>query len=200
MEITQSVITQEHIKNGMSYEAYRLLIDQLLSENKTTGDNHSESMLDYAKLNMQRMNKWDKIFKPSDELVEMIKSISKPVYWVVLTEGWCGDAAQNLPVIAKLASMNSNIKLSLLLRDENLDVMDAYLTNGGRSIPKMIMLDENLNKLGQWGPRPQPVQDILMDLKAKGGEFSYDEFGVAAHTWYAKDRTKTLQQELLELL
>ena len=200
MKITQSTITQEHIKNGMSYEAYRLLIDQLLSENKTTGDNHSESMVDYAKLNMQRMNKWDKIFKPSDELVEVIKSINKPVYWVVLTEGWCGDAAQNLPVIAKLASMNSNITLSLLLRDENLDVMDAYLTNGGQSIPKLIMIDEHLNELGQWGSRPQPVQDILMDLKAKGGAFSYDEFGVAAHTWYAKDRTKTLQQELLELL
>jgi len=199
METIQSAITQEHIKNGMSYEAYRLLIDQLLEENKTTGDNHSESMLDYAKLNMQRMNKWDKIFKPSDELVNAVKLIDKPIHWLVLTEGWCGDAAQNLPIIAKMASLNSNITLSLLLRDENLEVMDAYLTNGGRSIPKLIMLDENLNELGQWGPRPQPVQDIMTRMKAEG-DFSYEEFNLLGHTWYAKDRTKTLQKELITLL
>jgi hypothetical protein len=200
MEEILNTITHEHIKNGMSYDAYRLLIDQLFEKNKTTGSNHSEAMLNYAKLNMQRMNKWDKIAKPSEELVALIMSIDKPMYWVVLTEGWCGDAAQNLPLIAKLASMNSNITLSLLLRDENLEVMDAYLTNGGRSIPKMIVLDDQLNELGQWGPRPQPVHDILMEMKASPDGFSYAEFNVISHTWYAKDRTKTLQQELLTLL
>jgi len=199
METLQGVITEDIIKNGMGYEAYRALIDQLLSENKTTGENHSESMLNYAKLNIQRMNKWDKIFKPNDQLVDLVKSIDKPVHWVVLTEGWCGDAAQNLPVIAKMASMNPKITLTLLLRDENLEVMDAYLTNGGRSIPKLIMLDENLNELGQWGPRPQPVQDIMTKMKAEGN-FSYEGFNLLGHTWYAKDRTKTLQQELLGLL
>jgi len=199
METTQRVITHDHIAKGITYEAYRKLTNKLLSENKTTGEDHSESLLEYTKLNTQRMNKWDKIFKPSAELIDAMKSIDKPIYWVVLTEAWCGDAAQNLPIIAEAASHGSNITLRLLLRDENLDVMDAYLTNGGRSIPKLIVLDENLNEIGQWGPRPQPVQQILEKMKANG-EFDYAEFGISAHTWYAKDRAKTLQQELIKLL
>ena len=199
MEIIPQVITQQHISKGVSYETYKNTIDELLSNNKTTGEDHSESMLDYTKLNVQRMNKWDKIFKPNEKLVRLVKAIDKPTYWIVLTEAWCGDAAQNLPIIAGLASLNLNISLKLLLRDENPDVMDAYLTNGGRSIPKLIVADENLTVMNTWGPRPQPVQDILMEMKDKG-DFSYDEFGIEAHTWYAKDRTMTLQKELIELL
>lgn len=199
METIQGVITQEHIERGMDYITYRSLINQLLNERKTTGENHSESLLDYTRLNVQRMNKWDKIFKPKDQLVKVVESIDEPVNWVVLTEAWCGDAAQNLPTIAKLASMNPNISLKLLLRDENIEVMDAYRTSGGMSIPKLIMLDHEYKELGQWGPRPEPVQQILKEMKASG-TFSYDEFGIIAHTWYAKDRTKTLQRELLNLL
>lgn len=199
MEIIPQVITQEHINKGMSYEDYRSLIDQLLLENKTTGENHSETMLNYTILNVQRMSKWDKIFKPEEKLIELIEAIDKPVYWVVLTEAWCGDAAQNLPIIAKLASMNPNISLKLLLRDGNMEVMDAYLTNGGRSIPKFIILNEELEAKNTWGPRPEPAQKIMMEMKA-GGDFSYEAFGIATHTWYAKDRTKTLQQELIALL
>jgi ADP-heptose:LPS heptosyltransferase len=199
MELRVQTITAAHIEKGISYESYRALIEKLQQQNMTTGDNHSESLLNYTKLNSQRMSKWDKIFKPNEELVEMLTSIKVPTNWVVLTEAWCGDAAQNLPIIAKLASLNPNISLKLLLRDENMEVMDAYLTNGGRSIPKLIMLDNDLNEIGQWGPRPKPVQDIMMDMKSKGA-LSYDDFGVAAHTWYAKDRSKTLQEELIVLL
>lgn len=199
METILGVITQEHLNSGLSYDAYRLHINQLLKDNKTTGQNHSENLIGYTKLNVQRMNKWDKILTLNDDLVEQVKSIDQPVYWVVLTEAWCGDAAQNLPVIAKLASLNPYISLKLMLRDENEEVMNVYLTNGGRSIPKLIMLDQQFKELGQWGPRPEPVQQILGEMKANR-DFSYDDFGIVAHTWYAKDRTMTLQQELLGLL
>jgi hypothetical protein len=199
METLQQVITQEHIQKGYSYEAYRAIVDSLLKENKSTGPNQSESLLNYTKLNVQRMNKWDKIIKLDEELIAIARSINTPIHWVVLTEGWCGDAAQNLPVIAKVAALNPHIKLTLLLRDENPEVMEAYLTKGGKSIPKLIMLNEDLEPLKTWGPRPGIVQNMLFEMKSESN-YSYDTFAVAAHTWYAKDKGKTLQQELKALL
>ena len=133
------VITQNHIDKGLSYSTYRALIDEKFEEGKTTGTNHSESMLNYTKLNIQRMNKWEKVTKLSDETIALAEKIDKPQHWILLTEGWCGDAAQCLPLIEKVASLNENITLKMLLRDENPEVMDEYLTDGGRSIPKLII-------------------------------------------------------------
>lgn len=199
MKQIKQAITPDHLSKSLTYEQYRNLIDELLEKNKATGENQSESLLAYSKLNVQRMNKWDKISKISDELQSTIDKINEQVHWVILTEGWCGDAAQNLPFIAKLAAQNDHISFHIFLRDDHLDLMDSYLTNGGRSIPKLILLDKELNETGEWGPRPVPVQEKLMEMKSSS-EFSYDEFGIFAHTWYAKDKTKTLQRELLKIL
>ena len=74
--------------------------------------------------------------------------------WFVLTEGWCKDAAQIVPVLHALAKLNSNIELKVLLRDDNLDLMDQYLTNGKRrSIPRLIAVDPDvMEELSSWGP------------------------------------------------
>ncbi|QSE97716.1 thioredoxin family protein [Fulvivirga lutea] len=197
-ELKASIVNEVHWENGLTYSEYRELIQRLLAINKTTGDNHSENMLSYTKLNEQRMNKWEKIAQLTDELKTTVANINEKQNWLILTEGWCGDAAQNIPVINKIAELNSNIELRLLLRDENLDIMDEYLTDGGRSIPKLIILDEEFQELAQWGPRPQPVQEKLLRMKA--GELTYEEFATELHTWYAKDRTLTLQTELNLLL
>ncbi len=197
-EKEQQVVSEDHWNKGLSYENYRALISRLLALNQTTGQDHSEKMIEYTQLNEKRMNKWDKITKISTELQQKVKAIDTKQRWLVLTEAWCGDAAQNLPVIHQIVALNSNIELRLILRDENLDVMDAYLTNGGRSIPKLIMLDEQLNPINTWGPRPAPVQEILKEMKA--GDITYDEFAIKAHTWYAKDKSLSLQKEIYSLL
>lgn len=197
-ETQQREINEVHWENGLTYAEYRDLIARLLAINKTTGEDHSEKMIEYTKLNEQRMNKWDKITRITPELDEKIKTLHTKQRWLVLTEAWCGDAAQNLPVIHKIAELSPNVELRLLLRDENLDVMDAYLTNGGRSIPKLIILDEALAPKNTWGPRPAAVQEILKEMKA--GDITYEEFAVKAHTWYAKDKTLSLQKELLEII
>src|SRR5690606_26509598 len=120
---------------------YRELIDKLRSQNKTTGEDHSEDMLNYTDLNISRMNKWDKRFELSADVLALLKNTNRKEAWVVLTEAWCGDAAHAIPVMAKMAAASPNIDLHLVLRDENLDLMDQYLTNGGRSIPKLIRVD-----------------------------------------------------------
>lgn len=200
MDTCKDLFSPELTAKSLDYPSYRALIENRLKEGQTTGDNHSEAMLNFSQLNLQRMKKWDKVIHLSDDLQQAVDRIDNKQEWIVLTEGWCGDAAQNLPLINKLAESNTNITLRLLLRDQNLDVMDCYLTEGGRSIPKLIIVDQaTKQELGTWGPRPAPVQEMLYEMKAKG-DFSYEYFSLLSHTWYAKDRSKTAQAEFLSLL
>ncbi|MCE3226260.1 MAG: thioredoxin family protein [Bacteroidetes bacterium] len=193
------MIPQTSVDKAMSYTEYRLLIDSLLEQNKTTGTDQSDDMIHYAKLNQQRMQRHEKNIVISDELKSTISSINKKIIFLVLTEGWCGDAAQNVPLFHFIEKHSSNIELKLLLRDENLDIMNQYLTDGSKSIPKLICLEkDSLKELFVWGPRPAPCQQLMLNLKANNA--SKKERGEAVHLWYARDKTQTLQKEITELL
>ncbi len=196
--IAKHPITKQIIEQGISYSAYRHLLDKLVAEGKTTGPKQSEELTNYTRLNVQRMNRLDKTLRIETPLLEALEKIHTKQYWVVLTEGWCGDAAQNLPLIAQLAASNAHISLHLLLRDEFPEVMDQYLTNGTRSIPKLIILNEALKELAVWGPRPKPASDMVAELKDSGRP--HDEWVEKVHAWYAHDKTQSLQHELTELL
>lgn len=199
--IKESVITENHLQKGISYKEYREMIDKLMAEGKTTGENHSKDMLHYTELNIQRMNRVEKTVSLSGEMLNALKSLDMKMVWVVMTEAWCGDAAQNVPVMAKIADATDKIELRLLLRDENLDVMDAYLTNGGRSIPKMVALDaETLDELFTWGPRPEPAQTMMMDFKNNPNGRSKQDLVIDIQKWYAKDKGLTTQKELVDLM
>lgn len=192
-------IDQEIIEESFDYAGYRELIDTLLSENKTTGPNQSESYLEYTRMNVRRMNRWDKTAKLSPEIVEKIRNIFESQTWLVITEAWCGDAAQTIPYIVKLASENPLIKISFILRDEYPEIMDDYLTEGARSIPKLIALDEDLSKeIFTWGPRPEFLQKRLKAYKEDSKGVSGKEFSEGTHLWYAKDKNRSLERELLE--
>lgn len=193
------MINQSFINEAYTYASYRELLDNLLQQGKTTGTNQSESMVNYATLNERRMKKWDKIGKIIPELMDKLMSIDQKMTWLVVTEGWCGDAAQNLPFLNKMAELNPNIDLRFVVRDENLPLIDAFLTNGGRSIPKLIALDSELSVLGTWGPRPEPVQKAFLENKVSQ-ERTGKEFTEYLHLWYAKDKGITLQGEILAIL
>lgn len=199
MNITKENIIDLDLLNGaMDYSSYREMIKLLLQERKTTGSNHSDEMVAYTKMNDTRMNRWDKTLQLNDEITNLTKSLP-PMHWLVITEAWCGDAAQNIPFIAKVASLNDNINLKLILRDENPEAMDNYLTNGARSIPILVMLDENLNEKAIWGPRPQPVQTMVVNAKTNP-TLDQREFIESIHKWYADDKMKTIESEFQSLL
>ncbi len=190
-------ISQETLKKSISFKEYKEMIEKLLAENKTTGTDHSEFMVDYTRLNMQRMRRLVKTTLLIEELRETLDKLQKKMVWVVLTEGWCGDAAQIVPVIAEIARYSDKIDLHLLLRDEHPKVMDAYLTNGSRSIPKLICLEaDNLQELGNWGPRPASAQQMVVEAKA--AKLEKDAFIQRVHKWYADNKTLDTQRELLE--
>lgn len=197
--MSNTVITNEHLAKAMTYTQYRELIDTLLAENKTTGTNHSEAMVEYTRMNAQRMRRVEKTTVLDDELVDLMLSVQTKMVWVVLTEAWCGDAAQTVPALMKIADASPLIDVKLLLRDENPEIMDAYLTNGGRSIPKLIALDaDTMQELGSWGPRPEPAQRLFTEMKEQ--EVPYTEFVEKLHGWYGKDRSYALLQEFKKLI
>ncbi len=179
-----------------TYQEYKTLTDDQVLEGMTDNPH----LLDYTKLNVQRMKRLDKTFELRPEVSEALNNLSRKLNWVVITEGWCGDAAQNVPVLVKVAEASAGkINLEFVLRDQNLELMDQYLTNGGRSIPKLICFDaETQEELGTWGPRPAEAQDLFMRLKEEG--LPKEDFITAVHNWYAADKAQSLQLEMAALL
>ncbi len=193
-------ITVEIIKNAYSYANYRALIDQLMAEHKTTGPNQEQWIIDYAKLNIARMRKWEKKVDIMPTIKAEIEKISQAQIWLTITEGWCGDAAQIVPVIEKLAELNPHIEHKIILRDENIPIIDHFLTNGGRAIPITVVLDKNeMEVLTHWGPRPSGAQEIMNQLKTNL-DLKKEDLMEALHTWYAKDKAEQVQAEFTAAL
>ena len=190
---------EKSLENSISYQDYRLLMQQLLAEGKSTGPNQSEELTNYSLLNESRMKRLDKTIKIADEIASEIQKIEETQTWLIITESWCGDAAQNLPVIHKMAELNENIQLKLVLRDENLALMDVFLTNNSRSIPKLIILDSDLNVINTWGPRPSIATKMVIDYKGKNGSLDA-AFKQDLQVWYNKNKGENLQNDLIELL
>ena len=199
---TKNSINEALISSSMNFEEYLALLNDLYAQGKTTGENQSEELLNYAKMNLQRMKRLNKTVSISDQLLGAINSTETPkMTWLVLTEGWCGDAAQNIPLLNKLAVVSDKIELKLILRDEHLDIMDQFLTNGGRSIPKLIALNpEDFSVLGTWGPRPKPSQELINEFKLKNPDAPFSELAAALQLWYARDKTQAQQVELIECI
>lgn len=151
---------------GISYGTFLQLTKELLNHGKTTGTNQGADYVNYTKLNIHRMKRLDKSVEINDDLKTVISQIKTPQTWLVISEAWCGDAAQNVPLLQKMADLSDHIELKIILRDENLELMDLYLTNGSQSIPKLIALEnKSLNELYTWGPRPATIQNIVNDFK-----------------------------------
>ena len=185
---------KEYIEKSITFAEYIKLIDDLLIEGKTTGPVQSEAMFNYGKLNRKRMHRLEKTVNLDESLKVAVQNLNIKWIWLIITEGWCGDAAQNIPVIEKIAAKNDGIETRYLLRDENLELMDAYLTDGARSIPKLICLDaETLEVVGTWGARPQAAQELFNAMKAQG--LAKPLMMENLQRWYFADKNQSIQKE-----
>ncbi len=193
-------IYQNALEKSMSYDEYLQLMDQMIAENRSTGHEQNDMLTDFTKLNRTRIKRLDKTQTLLPEAIEAMQKISAKQIWLVLTESWCGDAAQNVPVLKKMADQNPLIEFRMVLRDDNDDLMQKYLTNGGRSIPKLIVINEDLEKdLFAWGPRPKEGAELVIKLKEQYGKIT-DEVKTALQLWYNKDKGVAVQHEIIELL
>ncbi len=184
------------IENAVDYQTY--LFQMLEKINRAQNGEVKIEKLDHIKLNYQRSIRIQKSYRVNPDLLQVIQQIAKPQQWIVLTEDWCGDSAQNLPYIVRMAGLNDKITLRILRRDQNPDLMDHYLTSGKRAIPKLIGFDENGVELFNWGPRPEPAIRLFEGLKDQGLEKK--EILTQLHQWYARDAGKTLEQEFYAIL
>lgn len=193
-------IYQKALANSLAYNDYLTLIDEKIAQKASTGHEQNQMLTDFTKLNRARMKRLDKTQQILPELENLTNQISQKQVWIVLTESWCGDAAQNVPVLQKLAEMNPLIDLRLVLRDDNDELMQQYLTNGGKSIPKLIAVSADLEKeLFTWGPRPATAQIEVKRLLDENGGFN-EKVKEGIQIWYNNDKGISMQNELIELL
>lgn len=186
--------------NSHSYIEYRKLVSNLLLEGKSTGNEQSENLKQYSELNETRMNRLDKTIKITDENSLKLQHLNSEYIWLVISEGWCGDAAQLLPIINKMAVESGKIELKIVLRDENDELMKLFLTNKNKAIPIVIIVDKETGSvLEKWGPRPKGATSLIANYKK--------EFGVIDETaktnlqlWYLHDKGISTQDELTHLM
>lgn len=193
-------IIKDSLNNSINYYDYNRLIHKLVDEKHTTGNVVSEANINYTMLNERRIKRWDKKLKIDEVNERKIKDFNSEITWLVITESWCGDAAHLLPVMNKVAELNDNINLKIVLRDDNEELMDRFLTNGNRSIPKLIMIDEESHKvIDVYGPRPSVATKLVQDYKKEYGVLT-SEFKEDLQRWYNKDKGETAIKDLVELL
>ena len=195
-----TVLIEKALNTSTTYQEYRDLVHELSQKDLSTGPTQTEALANYTGLNNARMRRLDKTIKISEETQTLFTNYSKNVTWLVLTESWCGDAAQSMPVINKLAKIAPHVEMKVALRDENVELMQHFLTNGGMSIPKLIAID-NASKvvLGEWGPRPTVAAKMVADYKEAHGGLT-PEFKQDLQVWYTKDKGQAIIDDLEKIL
>jgi hypothetical protein len=187
---------QADYPEAMNYTAFRELVNRLLTEGKVTGNDQNKDLIPYTEMNNQRMNRLEKHYVVSDELKEKLESLQEDYTFLTITEGWCGDSAQIVPVIEKLADLSPRIRSFYILRDDNPEIMDQLLTNGARSIPITICINNSTkNIIWKYGPRPAAGFDIVRKAKEAGKEMM--EISEELHLWYARNKQMDIEKELL---
>ncbi len=186
-------------KNGIPFEQFNKQADTyVLNADESLMDDNEKKLLEFTKLNQRRTYRILKTYQVNEKLKDVILSINDTQLWMVLTEDWCGDSAQNLPYLYKMAQLNDKIELLILYRDDNLDIMDIYLTNNGRAIPKIVGFDKDGNELFQWGPRPEEAKALITKWKSEGD--TKEQFLEKLHLWYGRNRGKAFEEDILKLL
>ncbi len=94
------------------------------------------------------------------------------------------------------------VQLRIVSRDLFPELIEEFATNGSKSIPKLIVLDnDKLNGvITTWGPRPEPAQQIMLNWKANKDSITWEEFEKSLHMWYTNDKGATTIKELLNVL
>ncbi|MFD0990257.1 thioredoxin family protein [Mariniflexile jejuense] len=194
------LIIKNSLKNSLTYSDYRDLVKRLSEQNATTGLEQTEALINFTKLNEKRMKRWDKTLKIPVSAQNKIAEFTQNITWLVIAESWCGDAAHVLPAINKIAELNNHINLKIVLRDENLALMDLFLTNGSRSIPKLIIIDDETGDvLHTYGPRPSEATSFVNRYKVKYGPLT-PEFKEDLQHWYNNDKGQNIIKDITEML
>lgn len=185
--------------NGLDYQNYMTRFKEIVNDtDESELTEEDKEIYGHTKMNLQRSLRIEKTYMPSEEIKNEITGISFPQLWMLITEAWCGDSAQNLPYLAKIASLNPLIDFRIIMRDDDTSIIDNYLTNGTRSIPILVAFDSDGNELLKWGPRPQEAVELVKNSKADG--MPKEVFLEKLHLWYGRNRGAALEKEIIDLV
>jgi len=179
----------------MNWEGYTNLFNDII-EGKTEDKNrYNEGQVEYTALNIKRQQRWLKRLKIDDASRDFFKNLPKQ-HWIIITEPWCGDSAHVCPVLYLISQLNENISFEISIRDSG-DLIDSYLTNGGKAIPKLIVRDEQQKDVFTYGPRPSEITKLVPGWKA---ELSSEDFNKNVQMWYNKDQGQSTIKDIIQLL
>ncbi len=194
------MIIAESLLRSYTYDEYRKIVSDLLHQGLSSGDEQSDDLTNYSKLNDVRMHRLDKTMTIDETSIQQLLSLKGKYIWLVLSEGWCGDAAQLLPIFNKMALLAVAIDLKIVFRDENQELMNMFLTNGSKSIPKLLILEkETLEVLKNWGPRPKGATQLIKSYKEQYGIID-ETAKIELQMWYLQDKGLSTQKEIIDLM
>ena len=187
-------------ESSLSYESLNDIFKQAVIDGKTTGHVQTQELVDFSKLNVQRMKRIGKTYVPSLNGIQNRK-LQNDIVFLTMTESWCGDGAQAVPVIARIAD-ELGIEHRYVLRDDNPELIDMHLTDGARSIPILMVLHRNnFELLGRWGSRPKAADQIMADWKELPElKISKEDVKTQIQVWYNNDKQHSIQKEIVEVL
>lgn len=194
------MIIADSLLRSYTYDEYRKIVSDLLHQGLSSGDEQSDDLTNYSKLNEVRMHRLDKTMTIDETSIQQLLSLKGKYIWLVLSEGWCGDAAQLLPIFNKMALLAVAIDLKIVFRDENQELMNMFLTNGSKSIPKLLILEkETLEVLKNWGPRPKGATQLIKSYKEQYGIID-ETAKIELQMWYLQDKGLSTQKEIIDLM
>ncbi len=165
-----------------------------MTEDRYLSSPRFQEYLDTVEKNREMWHALADRARVGEEVLEEVRQLP-PLRLLALSEDWCGDAINTLPLIARIADEAPHLDFRVLGRDANPDLMDTHLTNGSRSIPVVIVYDEGFNELGYWGPRPTELQEWVL---ASGLQLPSKDRYREVRRWYARDRGRTTAHEVLD--
>lgn len=183
----------------MNFNQYLNYFQEVIDNTNPQAPYDDNAYLDYTKLNWSRVQRWLKTGVLNTTIINKIKSISTPQNWLVITEPWCGDAAHIVPFIELMSKQNNLINVTYELRDMPPHSIEKYLTNGkSKSIPILVIRNENNEDLNVWGPRPKACQEHYNLAAAKNLDF--DAIKIEIQNWYNQNKGEEIMNEIASIL
>ncbi|WP_185146663.1 thioredoxin family protein [Chryseobacterium sp.] len=183
-------------EKAVTLQQYLSDTEERISKLEGSNDEEEKTYLEYYKLGMTRMHRVMKTYHPQDDLLKKLNEKEFKGKILIISEGWCGDASMIVPVINTFFEGKNEVRI--IYRDQNLDLMNRYLTNGAMSIPIVLILNENDEVISFWGPRPKAGMEMLKKHKADPENYNADDFHNDLQVYYTKNKGEDIIEELLE--
>ena len=169
-----------------------------ISENRASAPDPEDQYQEYYELGMHRMHRALKTYKQDETLARQLEAKNFDGKILIISEPWCGDASATVPAIAKFFEGKNEVRV--FLRDSDLSLIEQFPTDGSLSIPKILILNEDLSLKNVWGPRPKYGMELLKKFKTDPENYPREEFYNDLQIYYAKSRGKDVIEELMELI